>query len=99
MLVKTNRESFEYSFNHTKQRMEERYGYSNLTIGEYKKMCKDCIGSEKLKKEFTPRGYQYVCKIRFKGMNVVAVYTSWKRHITTVLPDTFKSQRKGDEHE
>jgi len=76
--------------------MEERYGYSGLTVEEYKKMCKDCVKSEKLKKEFTPRGYQYICKIRFNAMDVIAVYTSWKKHITTVLPNTFKFQNKED---
>jgi len=92
------KESFKYSYEHTKERMEERYGYKGLTIGEYKNMCKHCIEGTKLKSEFSKKGYQYIIRTRFKNMFVIVVYTSWDRKINTVLPyDHFKNMHSGYE--
>lgn len=78
-------------------RMEERYGYKDLTESEYLEMCKLCPEGKKIKAEFTKKGYQYICRIFFKGMPVIVVYTSWTRQVNTVLPyEHFK--RKGSQY-
>lgn len=84
--MKTNRDHPDYSYLHTKQRMEERYGYEELTVREYKEMCENCTKGTKLKSEYTPMGYQYVYRFMFNDIDIIAVYSSWKKHITTVLP-------------
>jgi len=75
-----------YSYFHTKERMEERYGYKELTIQEYKKMCIDCLKGTKIKTEFDPRGYQYIYKMIFKNIEIIVVYKTWRKQISTVLP-------------
>jgi hypothetical protein len=75
-----------YSYLHTKQRMEERYNYKNLSEPEYKTMCLNCKNYTKLNTEVTPKGNQYTYWFKFKGMEVIAVYQDWKKQISTVLP-------------
>jgi len=86
-------EDLRYSYEHTKERMEERYNYKDLTIEEYRYLCKHCMEGTKLKSEFVPnRGYQYILRTRFKDMFIIVVYTSWERKVNTVLPyDHFKN--------
>jgi len=76
-----------YSYFHTRARMEERYGYKGLSILEYKEMCNTCREKGiKIKKEYTPKGYQYIYRIIFKGIKIVVVYATWDKRIKTVLP-------------
>jgi len=84
--MKSKRDNIQYSYLHTKQRMEERYGYKDLTLSEYKEMCKCCINGIKINAEFTTKGYQYTYLITFKSIKIVAVYHSWRKLISTVLP-------------
>ena len=81
------KDSLRNSYEHTRDRMEERYNYKGLTIDEYMYLCKHCIEGTKLVSEFIPKkGYRYILRTRFKNMFIIVFYTSWERKINTVLP-------------
>ena len=82
--MKTNRNDPNYSFQHTKQRMKERY---NLDINEveYKELCLNCIKGEKTHNESTPKGDQEIYKVMFKNIEIITVYQTWKKQVSTVL--------------
>lgn len=78
----------QYSYYHTKERMEERYGYEDLSQFDYEDLCASCRGAfaKELNIESTPKGLQFTYKIEFRTMVIIAVYQSWKKQVSTVLP-------------
>lgn len=75
-----------YSYLHTKQRMEERYNYKNLTEFEYEMICKYCTEGIKINIESTKKGNQETYRMTFNGIEIIAVYQTWKEQVSTVLP-------------
>jgi hypothetical protein len=73
-----------YSFEHMKQRLQERYGLS-ITQEEYDTICKNTkIVNGVL--EIMGEKKQKICKIQFKGKLETIVYSLGCDYITTVLP-------------
>jgi len=85
-MSKMKRDNPQYSYFHTKTRMEERYDYKGLTVSEYKNMCTCCSNGVKINTEVTTKGEQYTYQMIFNGMEIIAVYQTWKQQISTVLP-------------
>ncbi len=75
-----------YSYLHTKQRIKERYNFNGLTELEYKNMCNDCIEYKKINVEITPKGKQETYRMNFKNIEIIVVYQTWKKQISTILP-------------
>lgn len=85
----------EYSFNHTKQRMLERYDLS-LTRQEYDALC----GDVRLKRNVAEVGrekqkgcIQIIYTASFKHRIVLLVYEDTRDCITTVLPGDIDLQK------
>jgi len=83
--MKTNKNDPKYSYIHTKKRLEERYGYKDLTEVEYQDMCIKCIQGEKINTEVTPKGNQDTYTMLFNQLEIIVVYQTWKNQISTVL--------------
>jgi len=80
--MKTKKD-IDYSFEHTKQRLAERYGLW-LTRPEYVQLCTS-VQNYKGQYESTAGDVQKVVAVPFRGVLVTCVY-SWNRScITTVL--------------
>lgn len=73
----------EYSFNHTKERLSERFDLS-LTRKEYKTLCSLINKKTLLVKEDDK---QEIHLISWKNKKIKAVFNLDKQYITTVLPD------------
>ena len=77
-----------YSFNHTRERMESRYGIL-IDVKDYAEMCERIdkkrdikfISEEKQKKDI-----QQIYDMSFRGVVVRAVWSRINRWIKTVLP-------------
>ena len=77
-----------YSFNHTRKRLEERYGIS-IDVKDYAKMCERIdrkggikfISEEKQKKDL-----QQIYDMSFKGNTIRVVWSTSNKWIKTVLP-------------
>jgi len=72
----------EYSFNHTKERLSERYNLS-LSKKEYETLCSLISKKTLLVKE---NDIQEIHLILWKNKRIKAVYNQEKQCITTVLP-------------
>jgi len=79
-----------YNYNHTKQRIEERYGLT-LSKSNYDNLCNRIAKRDsvfELKKEKQKRGTQRIFRMRFKECNIYAVFLDEIKSITTVLPSS-----------
>jgi len=77
-----------YNYNHTKKRIEERYGLS-LSKSNYDNLCKRInkrISVFELKREKQKRGTQIIFKVRFKECDIYVVFLDTIKAITTALP-------------
>lgn len=73
----------EYSFNHTKERLKERFNLS-LTRNEYKMLCNICDLKTLVTKENKD---QEIHKIFFKDRYIMFTFNTKKGWITTALPE------------
>jgi len=76
-----------YNFNHTKERLKERFNLS-LTLNEYESLCNDVCGSTLIVKESRD---QEIHKIFFKDLYIKFTFNRKNGRITTVLT---KERRK-----
>ena len=76
-----------YNFNHTKERLKERFNLP-LTQDEYESLCNDVCGSTLIAKESVD---QEIHKIFFKGLHIKFTFSRKNGRITTVIP---KERRK-----
>lgn len=83
--MKANRNYPKYSYIHTKKRIAERYNHKGLTESEYREICVNCLKGVKINSETTPRGNQDTYKMTFKNIEIVVVYQTWKKQVSTVL--------------
>lgn len=81
MKTKKNRA---YSFEHTKQRLQERYGLS-LTQDDYDHLCKVAKMANGLLEALGEKK-QKIVTLGFKNREVICVYGLGCDYITTVLP-------------
>ena len=83
----------EYSFNHYKQRLNERYNL-NITKKEYNKRCSmvkktfKLISIEKQKKDI-----QTIYIGEWKNISIKVVWSDYRKCLTTVLPKEEKYDR------
>ena len=86
--MKTKKD-IEYSFNHTKLRLQERYGIDDLTVEQYNHMCKKIIQKRnaiKIETEYQDNDIQIIYDVEFVFIDPIRVVWSEKRQcITTVL--------------
>lgn len=73
----------EYSFNHTKERLLERFNLS-LNRKEYEILCNLINNKTLLVKE---NNIQEIHLILWKNKRIKAVFNTKKQYITTVLPE------------
>ena len=73
-----------YSFEHTKQRLQERYGLT-ITQKEYDTICKNLKIFNGILEEMCEKKMK-LCKVEFKGKLVTFVYGLGCDYVTTVLP-------------
>jgi len=73
----------EYSFNHTKDRLRERFDLL-LTRNEYEMLCNICNSKTLVIKESKD---QEIHTIFFKGRYIKFTFSTKKSCITTVLPE------------
>lgn len=78
----------EYSFNHTKERLRERFDLL-LTKKEYKSLCNICKSDVKYLNTLVIKESedQEIHKIFFKGCNIKFTFNNKKGYITTALPE------------
>jgi hypothetical protein len=75
-----------YSYYHTKKRIKERYNINELTESEYKYLCDNCIKYKKINTEITPKGLQETYRMNLEFIEIIVVYQTWKKQVSTVLP-------------
>jgi len=77
-----------YSFNHTKQRLSERYGI-DITRKDYDFLCEKVKGKKDAKLvmiEYQKDGDQYTYDLQFRyRRNIRVVWNEAKQYITTAL--------------
>jgi len=77
-----------YNYNHTKQRIEERYGLT-LSKSNYENLCQRILKRNsvfELKREKQKRGTQIIFKLKYKQCNIYVVFLDTIKAITTALP-------------
>jgi len=78
-----------YSFNHTKERILERYNIKNLTMEQYNHMCQKILNKQnaiEIETEHQDNDTQIIYDLEFMHRNPIRVVWSEKRQcITTVL--------------
>lgn len=78
-----------YSFEHTKQRMLERYGL-NLTLDDYNLLCNNVRNRKnviEVDRENQKDCTQIIFETYFKSKTILVVYEDVRDCITTVLPN------------
>lgn len=83
--MRINRNDPKYSYIHTKKRIAERYNYKGLTESEYRGICVNCLKGVKINSETTSRGNQDTYRMTFENIEIVVVYQTWKKQVSTVL--------------
>ena len=78
-----------YSFNHTRQRLKERYGIDDLSMEQYNYMCEKILTKQNaimVEEEFQSDDTQIIYDLEFIHRDPIRVVWSEKRQcITTVL--------------
>lgn len=78
--------SGEYHYNHTKQRLKERYAI-DIDYREYMDLCTQCALGEDVTPVSKKINNTYrVYRLKFKNRFILAVFDENKMLITTVLP-------------
>ena len=79
----------DYSFNHTKLRLQERYNIDDLTMEQYNHMCQKILNKQnaiEIETEYQDNDTQIIYDLEFMHRNPIRVVWSEKRQcITTVL--------------
>jgi len=79
-----------YNFNHTKERIAERYGIL-ITKSNYENLCQRIVKRirvHEIKKENQKRGVQRIFKLQFKKKDIYVVFLDSLKAITTALPSS-----------
>lgn len=81
-MAKTNKNSVEYCFNHTKERMLERH-HLDITLNEYNILCS--MYNSKLTKIVGIEKNQHIFETEFKNKKFRFVWCDKRKTITTVF--------------
>ena len=77
-----------YSFNHTKERLRDRYGIKINGV-DYTEMCEQILKKKDVKlvsEEKQKKDVQQIYNISFKGIIIRIVWSTLNKRITTALP-------------